>query len=152
MALIIGAFCSSQHRLSNHTWVQLSNSRENSGMPGRVPQNGDLALKRHCIEHILSPRAPMALIIGAFCSSQPVLSKLAWVHLSNFRQYYSMPGGVLKHGDLTLKRHSIEHIHPPRARMALIIGVTCSSQPGSFGYTLLKRQFPLKTQCGLENV
>jgi len=76
----------------------------------------------------------MALIISAFGSLQPVLSEHVWDHTSNFRQNSGMPGGVLKHGDLTLKRHRIEHILPTRAPMALIIGVTCSSRPGRFGY------------------
>jgi len=35
-----------------------------------------------------------------------------------------------KWDDLTLKRHSFDHILPPRTLMALIIGATCSSPPG----------------------
>ena len=31
--------------------------------------------------------------------------------------------------DLTFKRHWIDHVLPPRAPTALLIGVTCSSQP-----------------------
>jgi len=81
MALIIGASCSSQSGLSVHAWVHMSISRQNSGMPGGVLKHGDLALKRDCVEYILSPRAPMALIIGASCSSQSGLSEHAWVHV-----------------------------------------------------------------------
>ena len=93
IALIIGAFCSLQPRLSNHNWVQLSNFSENSGMPGGVPPNGDLTHKHHCIEHILSPRAPMALSIGAFGSSQPVLSEHVWVHMLISVKILVCPGG-----------------------------------------------------------
>jgi len=45
-------------------WVHLSNSRQNPGVAGGVPENGEFTIKRHCIEHILPPRALMALIIG----------------------------------------------------------------------------------------
>jgi len=127
MALIIGASCSSQSGLSELTWVHMSVSRQNSGMPGGVLKHGDLTLKRNCVEHILSPRAPMALIIGASCRSQSGLSEHTWVHMSISRRNSGMPGGVLKHGDLTLVRDCVEHILSPRAPMALIIGASCRS-------------------------
>jgi len=77
MALIIGASCSSQSGLSEHMWVHIPISRQNSGMPGGVLKHGDLALKRDCVEHILF----MALIIGAYCSLQSGLSEHVWVHM-----------------------------------------------------------------------
>jgi len=107
MALIIGASCTSQSGLSEHTWVHMSSSRQNSGMPGGVLKHGDLVLKRDCVEHILSPRAPVALIIGASCSSQSGLSEHTWVHVPISRQNSGMPGGVLKHSDLVLKRDCV---------------------------------------------
>jgi len=130
MALIIGASCSSQSELSEHTWVHVPISRQNSGMPGGVLKHGDLALKRDCVEHILSPRAPVALIIGAPGRSQSELSEHTWVHMAISRQNSGMPGGVLKHGDLSLTRDCVDHILSPRAPMALIIGAFGRSQSG----------------------
>ena len=100
MALIFGACSSSQSGLSEHAWVHMPISRQNSGMSGGVLKHGDLALTRDCVEHILSPRAPMALIIGASCNSQSGLSEHKWVHMPISRQNSGMPRGVLKHGDL----------------------------------------------------
>jgi len=97
---------------------------------GGEPKNGVLTLKHHRIEHILPPHALMALIIGASCSSQSGLSEHVWVHMSISRQNSGMPGGVLKHGDLDLKRDCVEHILSPRAPMALIIGASCRLQSG----------------------
>jgi len=65
MTLIIGAPCSLQPRLSDHLWVHLSNSCQNPGVAGGVPENGEFTIKHHRIENILTPRAPMALIIGS---------------------------------------------------------------------------------------
>ena len=105
-------------------------SSQNSGIPGGVLKHGDLALTRDCVEHILSPRAPMALIIGASCSSQSGLSEHTWVHMPISRQNSGMAGGVLNQGDLVLKRDCVDHILSPRVPMALIIGASCSSQSG----------------------
>jgi len=130
MALIICASCSSQPGLSEHMWVHRFNSRQNPGVTGGEPKHGNLALKRDCVEHILSPRAPMALILGASCRSQSGLSEDVWDHMPISRQNSGMPGGVLKHGDLVLKRDCVEHILSPRAPMALIIGASGRSQSG----------------------
>jgi len=92
--------------------------------PRGVLKHGDLALKRDCVEHILSPRAPMALILGASCSSQSGLSEHVWVHMPISRQNSGMPGGVLKHSDLALTRDCVEHILSTRTPMALIIGAS----------------------------
>ena len=89
-----------------------------------------MALKRDCVEHILSPRALMALIIGASCNSQSRLSEHAWVHMPISRQNSGMPRGVLKLGDLALTRDCVQHILFPRALMALIIGASCNSHSG----------------------
>jgi len=105
-------------------------SSQNSGMPGGVLKHGDLALKRDCVEHILSPRAPMALIISASCSSQSGRSEHTWVHIPISRQNSGMPGGVLKYGDLALTRDCVEHILSPRAPMALTIDASGRSQSG----------------------
>ena len=56
------------------------------GIPGGVLKHGNSALTRDCVEHILSPRAPMAMIIGASCSSQSGLCEHAWVHMPISRQ------------------------------------------------------------------
>ena len=56
MALIIGASWSLQSKLSEHTWVHIPISRQNSGMPGGVLKHGDLVLTRDYVEHILSPQ------------------------------------------------------------------------------------------------
>jgi len=98
-------------------------------------QKRRLAFKRHRIEHILPPRALMTLIIGAPCSLQPRLSDHLWVHLSNSCQNPGVAGGVPENGEFTIKHHRIENILPPRAPMAQIFGVPCSSEPGLFGYT-----------------
>ena len=82
MALIIGASCSSHSGRSEHTWVHIPISRQNSGMSGWVLKHGDLALTRDCVEHILSPQTPMALTIGASGRSQSGLSEHVWVHIS----------------------------------------------------------------------
>jgi len=79
MALNIGASSDLQPVLSEHAGVHKLIFRQNSGMPGGVLKHGDLTFKRHRIEHILSPRVPMALNIGAFCSLQPRLSNHNWV-------------------------------------------------------------------------
>jgi len=130
MALIIGASCRSLSGLSEHAWDHIPISSQNSGMTGGVLKHGDLALKRDCVEHILSPRAPMALIIGASCSSHSGRSEHTGVHMSISRQNSGMPGGVLKHGNLALTRDFVEHILSPRAPMALTIGASCRSLSG----------------------
>jgi len=72
----------------------------------------------------------MKLIIGTSCSSRPGLSEHAWVHRFNSRQKSGVTGGEPKNGVLILNRDWIEYRLPPRAPMALIICVSCSSQPG----------------------
>jgi len=72
----------------------------------------------------------MALIIGASCSSQPGLSEHMWVRRLNSHQKPSVIGGEPKNSVSTLNRDRIGHILPPHALMALIIGASCSSQPG----------------------
>jgi len=67
----------------------------------------------------------MAPIIGASCNPQPGPSENVWVHLSIFRQNSTVTRGVLKNGDLALKRHGIKHILSPRAPMTLTIGAPC---------------------------
>ena len=84
MAPIVGASCSSQSGLSEHTWVRRFNSRQKPGVTGGEPKNGVLVLNRDRIGHILPPHAQMALIIGASCSSHPGLSEHTWVHRFNF--------------------------------------------------------------------
>jgi len=59
----------SENGLSKGAWFYMFISRQNTAVTRGVLRNGDLALKRHHIEHILSPRALMALIIGASCSA-----------------------------------------------------------------------------------
>jgi len=130
MALIIGASCRSQSGLSEYAWIHMSISRQNSGMPGGVLNHGDLTLKRDCVEDILSPRVPMALIIGASCISLSGRSEYMWVHIPISRQNSGMSGGVLQHGDLTLTRDCVEYILSPRAPMALTVGASVRSQSG----------------------
>ena len=108
-------------------------SRQNSGMAGRVLKQGDLVLKRDCVDHILSPQSPMALIIGASCSSQSGLSEHMWSYIPISRQNSGMTGGVLKHGDLTLVRDCV-CVFFPRSPMALIIGASGRSQSGLSEY------------------
>jgi len=78
---------------SRYKKVGCSDCKQNCQNPG-VAGNGDLALKRDRVGHILHPRASMALIICAPCTSQPRLSECAWVHMSNSRQN----PGVTKEG------------------------------------------------------
>ena len=47
-----------------------------------VLKHGDLTLTRDCVEHILSPQAPMALTIGASDRSQSGHSEHVLVHMS----------------------------------------------------------------------
>jgi len=96
------------------------------------------------------PRALMTLIIGAPCSLQPRPSDHMWIHMSNSYQNPGVAGGVPENGELTIKRHRIEHILPPRAPMALIIGVPCSSQSELFGYTRVIRLVPTKNSVWSE--
>jgi len=98
--------------------------------PWGVLKHGDVVLTRDCVDHILSPQAPMALIFGASSSSQSGLSEHAWVHTPISRQNSGMTGGVLKHGDLAFTRDCVEYILSPRVPMTLIIGASCSSQSG----------------------
>ena len=100
------------------------------GVTGGDPENGVLVLNHDRIGHILPPHAPMALIIGVSCNSQPVLSEHTWVRRFNSRQKPGVTGGDPKNGVLVLNRDRIEHILPPHAPMALIIGASCSSQSG----------------------
>jgi len=134
MALIIGASSSSQSGLCEHEWGHVSISRQNSGRPGGVLQHGDVVLTRDCVDHILSPRAPMALIFGASSSSQSGLSEHAWVHTPISRQNSGMPGGVLRYSDLALTRDCVEYILSPPVPMALIIGASCGLQSGVSKY------------------
>jgi len=57
---------------------------------GGVLKHGDLTLVRDCVEHILCPRSPMALIIGASGRSQSGLSEHVWVHMSISRHKTQM--------------------------------------------------------------
>ena len=50
-------------QLSEHTWVYMSISRQNSGVTAEESKNGVLTLKRDWIGHVHLPRALMALII-----------------------------------------------------------------------------------------
>ena len=84
-------------------------------MTGGEPKNGVLVLNRDRIGHILPPRAPMALIIGASCSSQSGLSEHARVHMPISNQISGMSGGVLKHGNLALTRDCVG-IYSPQDR------------------------------------
>ena len=72
----------------------------------------------------------MALIIGASCSSQSGLSEHMWVRRFNSHQKPGVTGGEPKNGVLVLNRDRIGHILPPNPPMALIIGASCSLQPG----------------------
>jgi len=116
-----------------------------------VFKNGDSALKRHRIEHIFPPRAPMTLIIGAPCSLQPRLSDHMWFHLSNSCQNPGVAGGVPENGKLTIKRHRIEHILPPRAPMALIIGSEHIELPAKLlDYFLRSNKSNIDQSCTLQ--
>jgi len=85
-------------------------------------------VKRHRIEHILSPRAPMALIVSASCSSQPGLSENVWVHVSISRQNSTGTGGcsktAIRPSNVTVS--SIYSPHGLRWRRSLVHLAACS--------------------------